>query len=182
MQSRPDADKGWRTRCEQVFYDLNFAGTAIQNNPCDFSTSADPLWRVVVKQDGAGLRSGKGVLTLQLGWQPSELVFIGRGAPPYLLAFGSGKIAQQDKTNNSGMLLQTIPMDSPTQAIGLAQIGTKIELGGELALQPPAQPTPWKRWLLWAVLVLGVGLLAFMARSLIKEMKTAEEKRVSEDR
>lgn len=182
VQSRPDADKQWRTRCEQVFHDLNFAGTAIQNRPCDFSSSADPLWRLIVKEDGAGLRPGKGVLTLQLGWQPGELVFIGRGAPPYLLAFGSSKIARQDKKPHSGMLLQTMQMESPTHVVGLAKIGTKIELGGELALLPPAEPIPWIKWLLWTVLVLGVALLAFMARSLIKEMKAEKEKRVSEDK
>jgi hypothetical protein len=36
--------------------------------------------------------------------------------------------------------------------------------------------------LLWAVLLLGIGLLAFMVRNLTKEMKAAEEKRVSEER
>lgn len=80
------------------------------------------------------------------------------------------------------MLLQAINMESSTQVIGLAKLGKRIILGGDAALESPAQPPPWKKWLLWAVLVLGVGLLAFMARSLTKELKTAEEKQVSEER
>ncbi len=179
IQSRPDTGREWRTRCEQLFHDLSLEGTAIQNEPCDFPATADPLWRVVVKQDGADLQTGKGSITLQLGWQPSELLFIGRGTPPYLLAFGSGKLAQQEKDPDSGLLLQAIQRDVAKQAISPARIGKKIVLSGTSALQKPAQPTPWEKWLLWFVLVLGVGLLAYMARSLIKEMKTAEEKRVA---
>ncbi|MCP4338202.1 MAG: DUF3999 domain-containing protein [Desulfobulbaceae bacterium] len=171
IQSRPATDTGWKTRCEQVFHDLSFEGAAIRNEPCDFPPTADPQWRVVVKQDGAGLGAGNKVVTIQLGWQPSELFFVGRGTPPYILAFGSGKLAQLETNPHDGMLLQAINMESSAQVIGFAKVGKRITLGGQLALQIPAKPTPWKKWLLWTVLVLGVGLLAFMTRSLTKEMK-----------
>lgn len=182
VQSRTAVDTGWTTRCDKVFHDLSFEGTTIRNEPCEFRMTADPLWRVLVKQDGAGLRSDNRVVTLQLGWQPSELLFIGRGAPPYLLAFGSGKIAQEDKDSGTGMLVMAIQLESQTPVISPAKLGKRVSLGGELALQSPAKPPPWKKWLLWAVLVLGVGLLAFMARSLTKEIKKAEEKKVSEEK
>jgi hypothetical protein len=176
VQSRPDMDTGWKTRCEQVFHDLNLDGTAIQNEPCSFQPVANPLWRIVVKQDGAGLHSGNKALALQLGWLPSELLFVGRGAPPYLLAFGSGKLAQEDKPDD-GMLLQAIRMKPHDQVIGVAMLGEKVDLAGDLALKSPAKPIPWKKLVLWAVLLSGVVLVAFMARSLIKEMKAAEEKK-----
>jgi hypothetical protein len=177
VQSRSDMDKEWRTRCEQVFHDLSLEGTALQNEPCSFQPVVDSLWRIVVKQDGAGLQSGNKALTLQLGWLPSELLFVGRGAPPYLLAFGSGKLAQEDKQTEDGMLLEAVRMKSHDQAIGVAMLGEKVDLAGELALKSPGKPLPWKKLLLWAVLLSGVVLLAFMARSLIKEMKAAEEKK-----
>jgi hypothetical protein len=177
IQSRSHMDKEWKTRCEQVFHDLSLEGTAIQNEPCSFQPVADPLWRIIVKQDGAGLQSGNKALTLQLGWLPSELFFVGRGEPPYLLAFGSGKLAQEDKQTDNGMLLQAIRMKPHDQAIGVARLGEKVDLAGDLALKSPAKPVPWKKMLLWAVLLSGVVLLAFMARSLIKEMKAAEEKK-----
>jgi len=181
VQSRRDSKAGWRTQCEQVFYQLLFSGVTLQNEPCHFPPTGDPLWRVEVKQDGAGLHTDTRQLSLQLGWQPDELVFVGRGGEPYLLAFGSGKLAQQDKNQTGMMILQTMQRDLPNQMVGPARIGKKIPLGGEAALLDPAKPLPWKKWLLWAVLVLGVGLLAVMARSLAKEIKTAEEKQVSED-
>lgn len=177
IQSRSDLDTDWRTRCEQVFHDLTIEGTAVQNEPCSFQPIADPLWRIVVKQDGAGLQSGSKALALQLGWLPSELLFVGRGAPPYLLAFGSGKLAQEDKKTEDAMLLDAIRVKSHDQAIGVAMLGEKVDLAGDLALKSPAESLPWKKLLLWAVLLSGVVLLAFMARSLIKEMKAAEEKK-----
>lgn len=177
IQSRSDRDAGWATRCEQVFHDLTLEGSAIQNEPCIFQPVVDPLWRIVVKQDGAGLQSGNKALTLQLGWLPSELLFVGRGASPYLLAFGSGKLAQEDKQTDDAMLLQAIRIKPQEQAINVAKLGEKVELAGDLALKSPKKPLPWKQLLLWAVLLSGVVLLAFMARSLIKEMKAAEEKK-----
>ncbi len=184
IQSRPASGNEWRTRCEQVFYNLSFAGTSIENEPCRFPATADPLWRVVVQQDGAGLRTGHGALTLQLGWPSRELLFVGRGEPPYLLAFGSGRLAQQgaQPSQSQGMLLQTITTQSPSPVIGYATIGKRILLGGDAALQSPVKPPPWKKWLLWAVLLLGVGLLAYMVRVLTKEMNKAEEKRVAGER
>ncbi|MGB3211587.1 MAG: DUF3999 domain-containing protein [Desulforhopalus sp.] len=181
IQSRPDDDTGWKTRCEQVFHHLTFNGAAIHSEPCSFPMTTDHLWRVVVRQDGAGLRSDSRMITMQLGWQPNELIFIGRGTPPYLLAFGSGKLAQKEKNAGDGMVLQAIKTESSAQVVDVAQLGKSISLGGDSALRSPSQPPPWKQWFLWAVLVLGVALLAFMARSLNREIKSAEQKEVSDD-
>ncbi len=179
VQSRPDAKSGWLTRCEQVFYQLNFDGVIVQNEPCTFPPIADGQWRVAVLQDGAGLGSGKSMLSLRLGWQPSELVFIARGTPPYVLAFGSGKLVNKQENSADGMLFQALSLNGSKQSFGRAGLGKKILLGGQAALKSPAQPVPWKKWLLWTVLIFGVCLLAFMARSLSKEMNKAEEKRLS---
>ncbi|MDR3629592.1 MAG: DUF3999 family protein, partial [Desulfocapsaceae bacterium] len=93
VQSRREMkDALWTTRCEQVFYTLNIDQTTLQNDPCTFPPSADPHWRLVIKQDGSGLRAGHCVPSLKLGWVAGELLFIGRGNPPFLLAFGSGKL------------------------------------------------------------------------------------------
>ncbi len=176
VQSRLDEEMAWRTRCEKVFYNLNLEGASLQSEPCTFRQTGDTLWRLVVLQDGSGLRTGDSPLNLELGWTPEELLFVGRGASPFLLAFGSGKLEQQQKKTNDGMILQAIQAEPMKQVIKKATLGKRIRLGGDSALQPPPARTPWKKWLLWMVLVLGVGLLAFMARSLVKEMKTARGK------
>ncbi len=182
IQSRPSIDTAWSTRCEQVFHDLSYKDATLQNEPCEFQSTSDPLWRVVIKQDGAGLGSGKRLAALQLGWQPSELLFMGRGTPPYLLAFGSGKLAQGNQDSSAGMLLMAMQVKKSGPEIAQAKLGKRIDLGGDLALRTPAKPTPWKTWLLWLVLVMGVGLVALMTRSLLKEMKLTEEKNVPGER
>ena len=120
------------------------------------------------------MRSSNRVPTLQLGWSPSELIFLGRGAQPFLLAFGSGRLAGLDK-NNDDMIFQAMRTESGNRITSGARLGKRITLGGDLALQPPASARPWKKWLLWTVLVLGVCLLAVMARNLIGEMKKEEK-------
>ena len=175
LQSRANDKAGWITRCEQVFYSLNVESTSLQNEPCTFPQVSDQTWRVLVKEDGAGLRNQSRVPNLQLGWNPSELIFLGRGTPPYLLAYGSGKLVGLERKRESEMIFQTIQTEPGNQMIGQATLGKRIALGGDLALQPPAQGRPWKKWLLWAVLGLGVGLLAAMARNLIREMNKEEK-------
>ena len=174
LQSRASDKERWTTRCEQVFYSLSFAASEVQNEPCVFAPTADSLWRALVREDGAGIAGRSRIPVLQLGWVPSELLFLARGAPPFVLAFGSAKLQDQEKKEAGQMLMQAV--DNAKDAVGQARLGKRIELGGEKALQPLPAPLPWKKWMLWAILLIGVGLLAAMARSLIREMHKREEK------
>lgn len=175
LQSRAGDEASWITRCEQVFYRLTLESNDLQNEPCTFHPTSDPTWRAVVREDGAGLRTGNRLPTLQLGWSPSELIFLGRGAQPFLLAFGSGRLAQEQTNDTHQMIFQTMQTESGNRITGRAILGKRVTLGGEPALAPPPPVRPWKKWLLWTVLVLGVGLLAAMARSLLGEMKKEEK-------
>jgi hypothetical protein len=58
-----------------------------------------------------------------------------------------------------------------TSMLGLAHLGRKVVLGGEVALDQPVASSTWKKMILWAVIVGGVIILAFMARTLLREMK-----------
>ena len=181
LQSRADAKDPWRRRCEQVFYNLSLADSPVRSEPCVFPTAADRFWRALVRTDGAGIGAGHQVPGLELGWRPIELVFVARGEPPFLLAFGSAKLEHQEGKTDSDMILQAVSAVAKNQAVDAARLGQRIELGGTKALQPLPQAPPLKKWLLWAILILGVGLLAGMARSLIKEMHAGEEKRTTEN-
>jgi hypothetical protein len=68
------------------------------------------------------------------------------------------------------MILRAVTGKQSPQLVKLAIPGRKIELGGKAALQPPPPSLPWKQWLLWAILGAGVGLLAFMVKSLLREI------------
>ena len=182
LESRANAKDPWRTRCAQVFYTLSIAASEVRNEPCTFTPTSDHFWRAQVREDGAAIGARRQAPHLQLGWTPSELIFVARGTPPFLLAFGSTKLEHQEGKTDNAMIQQVAGTASKNEVVGVARLGKRIELGGEKALQSPAPPTPWKKLLLWAILILGVGLLAGMARSLIKEMNKREENRTTEDR
>ena len=182
LESRANAKDPWRTRCEQVFYTLSLAASEVRNEPCTFTPTPDRFWRALVRQDGAGIAARRQAPTLQLGWIPIELIFVARGTPPFLLAFGSTKLERQDNTTDGDIIQQAIGTAPKNEVFGEVRLGKLIELGGEKALQALPPPPPLKKWLLWAILILGVGLLAGMARSLIKEMNKKEENRTTEER
>jgi hypothetical protein len=49
-------------------------------------------------------------------------------------------------------------------------LGPVVEVGGGDRLTPVAPAPDWKRYLLWAVLVLGVAMLARMALKLSRAL------------
>lgn len=108
IQSRPDQESPWRERCRAVFYLLERGGEQLQSEPCRFEASSDRHWRLEVVDDGAGLANNSRSLTLSLGWQSDELLFLARGTGPFLLAFGSGHPEAAAAQQNSAMMLTTI--------------------------------------------------------------------------
>lgn len=168
-------DGDWRTRCETLFYNLDLGGKQLRNEMCSFRTTTDRNYRLLIRQDGADVHNDNRV-TLQLGWQSGELYFLARGTPPYVLAFGSGKLEQQESRIQNDMLLKVMNKKELDKFVKEAVLGEQFELGGEKALQPPAVPLPWKTILLWGVLILGVVVMAFMAVNLVQEFKKGQKK------
>jgi hypothetical protein len=100
---------------------------------------------------------------LRVGWLPHDVVFLARGSGPFTLAYGSSKASPTTA-------LGAIP---PTVTIVNTEFTPPEPLGGDARLQPaPPARTFWtKSAILWTVLAIGVGLLAFMAYRLSRELK-----------
>ena len=64
-----------------------------------------------------------------------------------------------------------LPDDYSEETSAMVTVGEEVTLGGEAQLQPPKKKADLKTWLLWTVLVLGVLVMGWMARGLLKEMK-----------
>jgi len=94
-------------------------------------------------------------------------VFLAEGAGPWTLAVGSRSAHRPDYPLDAALasLRANLGRDwqPPRATIGAARISA-----GEAALLPPLRPTPWRQWLLWAVLVLGAALVGVFTLGLLR--------------
>jgi len=172
LLSRDSKDAPWKLNYQGLLYSLQREGHTLKSDPVSLSSTSDSDWRLEVQQGGGGL--GSGVPRLEMGWIPQRLVFVARGEMPFTLAFGSATV--KPLAGDIGALIQRLEQrPGELGYIKLAHVGGRFELGGQRRLQPPRPPLPWKQWLLWAVLILGVVLLAAIARGLYRQMNADEK-------
>jgi hypothetical protein len=168
LSSRADDTTSWQRRYQGLFYNLEREGHRLRSEPVALSPLSHRQWRLEVPPNGGGL--GSGLPQLELEWHPQRLLFVARGEMPFTLAFGRQQTTAEGARIDP--LLQRLDGDeTPTQFIKLAQAGSWFELGGEARLRPLPPPLPWQKWLLWSVLLAGVGVLALMSRSLYRQMR-----------
>jgi hypothetical protein len=95
-----------------------------------------------------------------------ELLFLGDGNGPYTLAWGN--YASTGPVSDLATLLDEGLLQAQLKAIPVS-LGSTEEAGG-LARLEPATELPWKKWLLWTLLLLAVIVTARMAFKLYREM------------
>jgi hypothetical protein len=157
--SRKSVKDQWRALQQSVFYRLSGAAGELHNGPLEVHANSDRYWLVRISPAGNSL--GAGILRLEAQWRAHELTFLARGGGPYQLAFGSGAVT------SVGYGFDSLPTGT---SIREATLGATQVLGGPERLQPPPTPFPWKSTVLWAILALGVALLAVMAYRLSRNV------------
>lgn len=110
---------------------------------------------------------------LTLAYRPDSLVFLAEGKGPYLLAAGSAEARHADYPIDAALASLRATLGKDWQP-PLATLGAAKASGGDAALHAPPPPLPWRRWLLWAILVGGAGLIATLALSLLRGAKPPE--------
>jgi len=165
LESRADKDSPWHVHYSGVIYHLQMEGAELKTPDIITGLSRDRYWRLRLMDQELSLN---GLPILQLGWVPEQLLFIAQGEAPFTLAFGSARVAAV--TTPLAQLLNQDDLTNNGQLIKAAQLGSRLQLGDVSKLQAPTPPLPWKKWLLWAILIIGVLLLAGMALKLVKQM------------
>jgi Protein of unknown function (DUF3999) len=160
LLSRSDRKVPWQPVVHVGLYRLKSEGAELRNGPIHIVQNSDRYWLVRVDARGSGL--GTGVPRLSVGWVSQNVVFLARGSGPFMLAYGSAAATPADSQ------LESIPK---SVTIAAATAGAAMELGGRSRLAPEPPAVPWKKGVLWAVLVLGAGVLGWMALRLSKEMR-----------
>ncbi len=106
---------------------------------------------------------------LTLRYRPDRFVFLAEGDGPYTLAVGSARARRADYPVDVALPSLRARLGKDWQPPA-AQLGVARESGGAQVLQAVAigAPSPWRRWLLWGVLVVAAGMVGGFALSLLR--------------
>lgn len=171
LKGKNGATGAWTTCFSGLLYNLTMMGTAFEKTEVNCGRQSDNQWLLSVEPGDGGI--GKGVPALELGWIPQTLYFVARGEGPYTVAYGSGTVGPWAGRVDS--LLSGMDKNDEQHFIMSASMNSVIELGGRKQLEKPKEPLPWKRIMLWVILVGGVCLCAWMALSLVRQMGASSQ-------
>lgn len=101
--------------------------------------------------------------TLVLGYQPDRFVMLAQGEGPYVLVAGSARAAREDYPVQAALAASSTPPQPAT-------LGARSESGGAQALGPK-RGEDWQRWVLWAVLAVGVALVLVVSLRVLRHPK-----------
>ena len=163
LSARASATDPWQFVGSTVFYRLDPPGGNIASPPFEVAGGERRYWLVHI--DPRSGATGQPP-PLRAGWQAREIVFAARGHAPFMLAYGSYKA-----TGGALPIATVVPGYDDAKglpaSVAAAGVGEAISIGGADQLRKPADV---KRWALWATLLLGVVVLAWMAWRLSREM------------
>jgi hypothetical protein len=170
--SRSRGSDPWVQRLDGVSYRLDAADGELASQELPVPASGDRYWKLKINEAGGG--AGAASVRVEAGWAPHRVTFLPRGEAPFMLAFGSG--SADTRSVRGADLLSGLPVNSPVKVkIDRAEVGEAMALSGAAALKKEVSAITRKKILLWGVLLMGVGLLAWMALRLSRQMKHEEE-------
>ncbi|TLD46447.1 MAG: hypothetical protein FAZ92_01300 [Accumulibacter sp.] len=174
LLSRANDRDAWRQVTTATVYRLGAAGQEVVSPEITIVPNGDRYWLLRVDQRGGGL--GAGVPELAAGWLTRRLVFAARGPTPFQLAFGSSSarptaypittLVPGHRIGDDGQPVASA-VAAASLEIGQATTAAVHTLAGEDARRAGID---WQRWGLWASLLLGVALLAWMAWRLARQL------------
>jgi hypothetical protein len=168
LYSRTTEEQEWRYRVPINQYRLQLEGLTTESSPIDLPDVTDRYWKIVLGQP-LNLQSQDYPL-IRVRLQPQRLVFLAQGEEPFTLAIGSRQVEPQ----SFNLPDHKLPQEFSAETSSLIILDEEVMLGGEEQLLPPKKKADLKTWLLWTVLVLGVFVMGWMARGLLREMKSPD--------
>ena len=166
LSSRTGGEERWHLRYEGAFYRLAAEDARFEHTTAALDGISDSQWRLATSAELPGTQSAPG---LRLGWRPHELYFLASGDAPYLLAFGAAKVTSSPPTGVEELLARLEQADNGGMVAEASPSAQRL-LGGEARLLPASPDVPWRRVILWGLLVLSVLLLSWMAWRLWQQM------------
>lgn len=166
IASRNEPQADWKIHGTMTIYRLHIGDKRVENNPLHLDTRAARFWKVDVIGEKNYLNAAP---ALQLTWQAQQLLFMAQGKAPYQLLFGR---SHQERQQSEQLVKEMIQLTQKLDADSIEQ-GSLVNhktLCGSDCLKPVVLKIDWTRYILWLVIVVAVGGLAWMSRVLFREM------------
>lgn len=171
LDAKQDASSAWQPVGRYTLYRLTREGRELQGPPLALQAPPARWWRWRLDPSSPPLAAAQ--LPAKLQWPQRWIVFAGRAPAPLSLELG-----------REGAKATALPLASllpgyregdearlPVSEAG-ALVPKAIEEPGVVQRLREAGPAEHRRWVLWAVLVVGVAGLGWLARGLTRELKS----------
>ena len=169
VSGRNDTTQAWRPLGQTVVYRLGADAAASINIPMPLASG--PPVRQLRVQTSNGMALDASGIQASVELRPLQVVFVASGPGPFVVAAGRAQ------TPAAALKLSDILSALPgkIEELPLARLG-------EVTLHQPGSDGSWlgsimantnkRSWLLWAILVAGVLLLAWVAVKLVRQLNT----------
>ena len=155
-------------RWQGLAYTLTTNGSTLTNAAITMSATRQRYWELAINESEAALSAAP---QLEFAWQPDRLVFLAQGDGPYTVAYGNGTI-KPTSFHIDTLLNLTSGAQKESLRPQSVQAGEAFVLGGQDVAS--RQPVPWKKYILWGVLFLGVMLIGGMSFSLYRKLRDSD--------
>jgi hypothetical protein len=161
----------WQFLSGAVLYRLQAEGKEWQQQ--DLVLTGLPVQIIKLKLDPRSGGLGTGRPTLSFGLRSQQVLFLARGQGPFMLAVGDRDAKAADLPPATLIPGYDTPAAPPISTADLGPLGS----AATEQTPPPEQPATygpagWKAQLLWAILLIGVAIIAAMAFQLLRQTRT----------
>jgi hypothetical protein len=165
LSGRRESSLPWQPLSSGLLYRLTQNGQDVVQNELQLSGQTVQQLKLDVDERGGGF--GAQAPTLKFAVRSTQVVFLARGAGPYTLALGNATVKA------ANLPLSTLVPDysaAKFAALGKASVeGAAVVSSPSTVTAAATTDTNWKKFGLWAVLLLSVLFLGAMAFSLLRK-------------
>lgn len=156
----------WAMQARTILYRLPLdEGETVQD---ELELPGRALRQLRLRIDARGGGLGADSLTVHAGLTANEVIFLARGRAPYLLALGDEHSLAADLPVTTLVPGYSRQSDHVGSAYPVAA-QPPVVAGTSMPKSPASAAADWKRLLLWALLLGGVGLLVMMTLHLVRK-------------
>ncbi len=164
LKTKKSLKHQWENFTDFQFYQVDTGNGKITSLERFIGTNIDRYWRINFQYPQSPKVND--VVAIQVNRYPLSVYFLRQGNEPFYLAYSNESIAVQPEKLTS---IVSGLVEKNAVKYGVAHLSTQSIV--EPWVAPLVKtPTDWKKITLWVVLVLGVLLMMFMAKSLFHQM------------